>query len=307
VRARPKPVRGEAQERGEVGAFEDAGASAAGGEGTDLEAVQAQPLPQASGSDSISQNPAGRSPADQFSAEHSLSVKSPAARSSPAVSPAGQSKGFAAIFTDPHFRRLALTIFALSGVMFAYQGLWGGPLLVQGLGRDVGQAGRALLLLAVANSLGFFASGLLARRFGMPRIIITGALLAASVLVVLLTAQPGWPTWLLYLLYALLGAGTSAGVLGYAQAREFFPHMAGRAVTAINFFGLGGGAVMQLTLGAVVALAVSALGAEAGATPLAAHRWALAVSLALVVVGIIAYRPLLGTRTRPSAPASPSP
>lgn len=224
------------------------------------------------------------------------SVAAPA--SSFAAAAASKAAGFRAIFTDPAFRRLALMNLAATGTMFAFQGLWGGPVLVQGMGIEVLTASRILLLFAAFNAAGFLASGFLARRFGPKRVLWLGAIVCASLLLLLALAQPTWPVAVFFLIYALLGGSFGSSVLAYDHARELFPAMAGRAVTAANFFGIGGGALIQVSLGWVVAAVAMASGAvDLTQPPPSAYRWALLCTVVLLSSAAIAYRPLATRRT----------
>ncbi len=221
------------------------------------------------------------------------SVAAPA--SSFAAAAASKAAGFRTIFADPAFRRLALMNLAATGTMFAFQGLWGGPVLVQGLGIDVTTASRILLLFAAFNAAGFLASGPLAQRFGPKQVLLGGTITAAALLLLLALAPSTWPVAVFYLIYALLGGSFGSSVLAYAHARELFPAMAGRAVTAANFFGIGGGALIQVTLGWVVAgIAMASGAADLTQPPPAAYRWALACTVLLLSSAAIAYRPLVG-------------
>ena len=69
--------------------------------------------------------------------------------------PAVASVHFRQIFTDGAFWRLALLVFALAGSLFAFQGLWGGPFMVAGLGVDRTVAAGLLLTLGVAATVGY--------------------------------------------------------------------------------------------------------------------------------------------------------
>lgn len=212
------------------------------------------------------------------------------------AAPAGSAGGFAAVFRDDAFWRLALLTLAVTGGLFAWQGLWAGPFLTQRLGLDALAAGNVLLALGLGVTAGFLGSGLVATRIGVARTVALGAALFLSTLLVWLLATPAWPVPALQLLAATMGVTGASNVLSYALAREAFPHMPGRAVTAVNLFGIGGGALLQWGLGAVV----GAFPSVDGVHPPEAFQSALGVTALLVLVALVRYAPL----TRPSGPPS---
>lgn len=202
--------------------------------------------------------------------------------------------GFAEVFGNDAFWRLALLTLAVTGGLFAWQGLWAGPFLTQRLGLDALAAGNVLLALGLGVTAGFMGSGLVATRIGVARTVALGAALFLSTLLVWLLATPAWPVPALQLLAATMGVTGASNVLSYALARDAFPHMPGRAVTAVNLFGIGGGALLQWGLGAVV----GAFPSVDGVHPPEAFQSALGVTALLVLVALVRYAPL----TRPSGP-----
>ena len=215
------------------------------------------------------------------------------------AAPARSAGGFVAVFRDDAFWRLALLTLAVTGGLFAWQGLWAGPFLTQRLGLDALAAGNVLLALGLGVTAGFLGSGLVARRVGVARTVALGAALFLTTLLVWLLATPAWPVAALQLLAASMGVTGASNVLSYALARDAFPHMPGRAVTAVNLFGIGGGALLQWGLGAVV----GAFEAVDGVHPPVAFQSALGLTALLVLVALLRYAPL----TRPSGPPSQAP
>ncbi len=201
----------------------------------------------------------------------------------PAVAPVH----FSEIFTDASFWRLAILVLALAGSLFAFQGLWGGPFMVAGLGLDRPVAAQLLLVLGVAATVGYLLSGPIAGRLGVDRTITVGAAVALAALVVLAVVPRDAPFAVLAIAWSALGLGTSTKVLSYAAARTRFPTGAGHAVTAANLFAVGGSALLQAGLGVVVGAVAGAMG-QPDDPPLLAYRaalWAAALLLALALVG----------------------
>jgi len=195
---------------------------------------------------------------------------------------------FRTIYAHREFWRLALMQFAMAGALYGHQGLWGGPFLVRGLGLEVGVAARLLLVLGLAATVGFLAAGPAAGRFGLRRAMGGGALLTLAAVAALAVAPPSTPVAALAIVWSAFGLGAGLQVLGYDGARSLFPAAAGRAVTAINVFGIGGSALMQMGLGWVVAVASAGAGTAPGADPadppLAAYRAALWTTAALLAL-----------------------
>jgi predicted MFS family arabinose efflux permease len=206
-----------------------------------------------------------------------------APRGAPIVGPAAATT-LRTIFASRDFWRLALLQFAMAGALYGHQGLWGGPFLTQGLGLDVAVAARLLLALGLSATCGFLVAGPAASRFGLRRAMGTGALLTLTALAALASLPATSPFGLLAAAWTTFGFGAGLQVLGYDGARVLFPEAAGRAVTAINTFGITGSALTQAGLGWVVAGVTAALGADADAPPLVAYRaalWVTAGALAL--------------------------
>jgi len=191
---------------------------------------------------------------------------------------------FRTIYASREFWRLALLQFAMAGALYGHQGLWGGPFLTRGLGLDVAVAARLLLWLGVSATAGFLLAGPLADRVGQRRALGAGAIASLAALVALASMPRETPFAWQAVTWAAFGLGAGLQVLGYAGARALFPEVAGRAVTAINVFGIGGSALMQAGLGWVVAGASVALGADPAAPPLAAYRAALWTTAAVVAL-----------------------
>jgi MFS family permease len=221
--------------------------------------------------------------------------------------PGGAGRGgpttYRTIFASGAFWRLALLVFALNGGLYAHQGLWGGPFLTEGLGLPLTTAAGLLLVLGLAATTGFLTAGPAASRVGLRPVMAAGALLALLALVALASVPPGTPPALLAVAWAAYGLGAGSTVLGYAAGRELFPGAPGRAVTAVNLFGIGGSALLQAGLGLVVAGVAAALGA-ADAPPLAAYRATLWTAAGLLAAALAGFT-LLGRSGSSTAASGP--
>ena len=211
--------------------------------------------------------------------------------------------GFAQIFADRGFWRLSLLVLALTGGLFAWQGLWGGPFMVRGLGLTPTASATLLLVLGIAATTGYLIAGPVAGRWGLERTMARGAALAVIALVGLAALPVAASPALLAPLWAAYGVGAGASVLGYGAARARFPGAAGRAVTAVNVFGIGGSALLQAGLGVVVGAVGTAAG-SADAPPLLAYRAALWATAALLTGALVGFTAPARPRRRASTAAT---
>lgn len=222
-----------------------------------------------------------------------------------AAGAAARTPGFRRIYASRDFWRVALMQFAMAAALYGHQGLWGGPFLTGGLGLDVAAAARALLALGAAATSGFLLAGPTAGRFGQRATMGGGALLAMAAALVLAALPTGAPQAAAVAAWAAFGFGAGFQVLGYDGARALFPTAPGRAVTAINVFGIAGSALMQAGLGWVVGGVTVALGADPSTPPLAAYRVGLLVTAGLIAAAWLHY--VIRPRAARAAPtASPA-
>lgn len=137
--------------------------------------------------------------------------------------------------------------------------------------------------------LGYLGVGWLADRWGLVQVALAGALLFALIQFGMAAYGPAWPLWPLQGLCFGFGVAGGSSVLFFAHARRGFPvQLTGRAVTAVNVFGIGGGALLQWGLGGLIGLFPST---PEGA-PLAAYTAALLVTGALCLGATLFYAPL---------------
>ncbi len=199
----------------------------------------------------------------------------------------GQSGRLRDIFRDPRFWRLACVNFAVTGSMFAYQGLWAGPFLQDSLGLPAVAAGSLLLLLSGGVVVGYFTIGWSGDRFGVGRVALLASGIFGAAQLTLAFCRPEWPLWLVQGLFLVFGLTGASSLVFLTHAQGLFPHMTGRATTAINLFGIGGGALLQWGLGLVVGLFPdTALG-----KPPEAYSALFAVT-AVLVAAALGYAPL---------------
>ena len=162
--------------------------------------------------------------------------------------------GMKRVMRSTVFWRIALLDFFVVGPMLSVQGLWGGPFLFDVAGFSTARVGDLLTLLSIGALCGYLVSGALGNRVGIQRMAFRGAVLfaLAEVGLVAIALGAGSQT-LLWIVYPLFGFAGGFNILLMAHARTAFPtHMTGRAVTAVNFFGIGGVAVLQWVMGLII-------------------------------------------------------
>jgi MFS family permease len=165
----------------------------------------------------------------------------------------------------------------------ALRGLWAGPYLRDVFALDTGQVGQATLVMGLAMVAGTLAYGPLDRLFQTRKwVIFTGNLICATATCALML----WPDASLALSIALLAvigfSGATFPVI-IAHGRSFFPpHLAGRGVTLLNLFGVGGVGVAQFASGPLHA-------AAAATGPLAGYVAIFGLFGGALLVGLVIY------------------
>ena len=163
------------------------------------------------------------------------------------------------IFTHPIFLRFAPALVVLTGLNFAYGGLWAGPWLRDVGGFDAGARAWLLLIYMSGMMVGSLCTGQAAsylNRRGYDPMLASWIGMAGlfACQIALLThpvTSAGW-VGLVWFLFAFLSA---AGPTGYsAIAGRFPPELAGRVGTAINGTMLAFVFVLQNAIGWILDL-----------------------------------------------------
>lgn len=132
----------------------------------------------------------------------------------------------------------------------AIRGLWAGPYLSDMFGLNTGQVGQATLVMGLAMIAGTLCYGPLDRILGTRKwVVLCGNLIGAAALG-LLAASVGSSVVTSVALCAVIGFFGASFPVIIAHARGFIPpHLAGRGVTLMNLFGIGGVGVVQFGSG----------------------------------------------------------
>ena len=191
-----------------------------------------------------------------------------------------QMQGFASIFRDRLFWRLAPVLMALSGSSLAFSGLWAGPWLKDVGGKNADGIAVNLLVLTALSVIGFIGIGNIAgalQRRGLPLARMIGSMMLLSILcqtpLLLPSAAGQW------VVMVAVGAFSSVSVLVYPMLNAHFPPgLSGRVSTALNLFFFIGAFVVQYLTGAIISLFPQV---APGTYPPAAYQTAFGAMLAI--------------------------
>ena len=166
----------------------------------------------------------------------------------------------------------------------AIRGLWIGPYLTDVYGLDTGQIGLVTLVMGVAMIIGTFVYGPLDRVLGTRKWLIWGGSMAVVALLGALILWPQAPVWVPVAIMAGIGFFGASFPVVIAHGRAFVPpHLVGRGVTLLNFFGIGGVGLMQFASGRIHAQMSGA------ADPAAPYTALFGFFAAALLLGCIVY------------------
>lgn len=175
---------------------------------------------------------------------------------------------------------LTLVYYAAAG---GIRGLWAGPYLADVYGADALLIGQVTLAMALAMAIGSFAYGPLDTVFNTRKwVLAAGVVLVMSALVSLALFPVSGLLHATAALVLIGAAGVGYGVMT-AHAKSFFPPaLIGRGVTLMNFFSIGGVALMQVVTGRLVTMTADPAAPEAAYQSLFGF-YALTLALALAI------------------------
>jgi sugar phosphate permease len=210
-------------------------------------------------------------------------------------------KAFRAVLGTSTFWFIATLNFFTAGSFLAFQGLWGGPFLMDGFGLSPVEAGSILSMIAFGYIIGCPLTGAISDRLVPSRKKLTLILLSLY-LVPLLSLSfflgPG-RDYLLFPVFFSIGLFASGVVLSIAHLKELFPsRIVGTALSLNNLFAIGGAGVLQYLMGWVIERHPAA----GRVYPIEAYREAF-----LLLLGGMGGALLLYLRAKNSPPSFPSP
>jgi MFS family permease len=180
-------------------------------------------------------------------------------------------------------------IFPLMFVNYApaagLRGLWIGPYLLDVHGATESMVGLAATITSIAMIIGTFAYGPLDRMLGTRKWVVVGGLTINGAACALLATSPGIGPVTAVAIFAVIGFTGMAFPLMVAHGRSFVPpHLAGRGVTLLNLFGIGGVGAFQMLSGRL-----HEYGAAGAAVPFDAYQPIFVFLAVAVGVGLVVY------------------
>ncbi len=144
--------------------------------------------------------------------------------------------------------------FVRYGIFAAFQTLWAGPFLMEGLGLSAMTTGHLIFLLNVGAILSAPLWGAVSDRVFKTRKWLVCCDLGILALLLMWAAFAEVDTGLISLLVLFFSIGLfQPGTLMYVQVKEIMPlRMAGMAMTGVNFFTMVGAAFFLQALGGVM-------------------------------------------------------
>ena len=137
-------------------------------------------------------------------------------------------------------------IFVNYGVVGGIRGIWAGPYLDLVHGLSAVGIGNIMFAMAIAMAVGSFAYGPADRIFNSRKWVVFVGCLGTLGTMMYWTLNPTITTGLLTILLVIMGfCSLCYGVLMAHATANIPAHLAGRGVTLVNFFNMGGVGAMQ--------------------------------------------------------------
>jgi predicted MFS family arabinose efflux permease len=187
---------------------------------------------------------------------------------------ANSDQGYAAIWANPYFRRMAPLGFFNYGGLLAMQTLWAGPWLTQVAGYSPAQAAQGLFWINLCMLVTFWLWGVLNPRLARQgwhanRLMAWGVPLSLAMIALICIAGKQATTWT-WALFCMFSSFVSLSQPAVGMA--FAPAQAGRALSAYNLLIFAGVFVVQWGIGLLIDGFVSL-----GASRVDAFRLAIAL------------------------------
>jgi len=190
---------------------------------------------------------------------------------------------------------LTLVYYATAG---GIRGLWTGPFLAEAYGADALVIGQVTLAMALAMAIGSFVWGPLDNWLNTRKWIMVSGVAVGIVACTFLALFP--QSGIAAVTVALVAIG--AACVGYgvltAHSKSFMPPaLIGRGVTLMNFFSIGGVALMQMLTGALVTTTADP------ADPVRAYHYLFGFYALMLAAALAIY--LFSRDARPRGPDRP--
>lgn len=217
----------------------------------------------------------------------------------PRESPSEALRGLLAVIRDRDLRPIFVMAICFSVPFATVGGLWAGPYLRDAYGLDASTAGAVILAMVLCVNVGTFVYGPLDRIFNTRKWVVLGGVAVMVAALTTLALMPAPPLLVVIGLFGVFSLASPIFVTLAAHCRGYVPeHRVGRALTFINFLGVGFIFVMQAATGWLVeAVSVD------GVPTLLGYRLVFAViALVLALAGAV----YLGSRDVKPFPKEPT-
>ncbi len=161
-------------------------------------------------------------------------------------------EGIKSVLKNRYFWPLAIWFFFEYGGIMGYQGLWGGPYLMEVYGLNKAEAGAILMMVGIGMMIGSPVIGFLSDKILRARkwtlIIFTVIYFLTWIPFAFLTS--GLSISSLYILSFVMGFSGGVLIITFTSTKELFPlTITGIATSMVNIFPFIGGAVFQTVMG----------------------------------------------------------
>jgi len=195
-------------------------------------------------------------------------------------------KNLGVIIRNKYLWMLALWFLIIYGSVISFQGLWGGPYLMDTYNLSKSEAGGILMMIGLGMIIGSPAIGLLSDKILKTRkwvLVIWNVGFIIPWLIFLLYPT-GLSMIILYITFFCIGFFGCSGVLVYAVVKELFPvEIVGTATSVVNIFPIIGVAIFQIVMGYLMDL----IGRIDGIYPVDAYLLVFTFLLIMVLTALI--------------------
>lgn len=194
--------------------------------------------------------------------------------------------GVKTVLKNKYFWPLAIWFFFEYGTLMGFQGLWGGPYLMEVYGLSKANAGAILMTVGIgamvgSPSIGVISDRVLKRR---KRTLVLFTFVYFLVWLPFVLSTSSLSILLLYALAFLMGFSGSVLIITFTMTKEMFPlKITGIATSMVNIFPFIGGAVFQVVMGYMMDL----VGRVNGAYPVEAYSLAFKFCLVAIAVSMV--------------------
>ncbi|RLE48972.1 MAG: hypothetical protein DRJ33_08605 [Candidatus Methanomethylicota archaeon] len=164
------------------------------------------------------------------------------------------------LFSNKNYRVLLPIPFLTHGAFIGFQGLWGGPFLIDVYEMSTVEAGNLLLLISLGVLIGAPSAGLISDRVFKARkpVLLIGLSFMMLFWILITLAPASLSTLQLAILMFTLGFSFSLADIYMAMSKDMFPEsLTGIATGIANFSNFMGATFFQLAMGVIIDLTLA--------------------------------------------------